>query len=34
MDELIEFMLSFVPNLEIESDENYYVLRSNPSKRS
>ena len=34
MDELIEFILSFVPNLEVESDENYYVVRSKPSKRS
>lgn len=34
MDELIEFMLSFVPNLEIEADENYYVVRSKPSKRN
>ena len=28
MDELIEFILSFVPTLEIDSDENYYVLQS------
>lgn len=27
MDELIEFVLSFVPNLEIDSDENYYSLK-------
>jgi hypothetical protein len=34
MDELIEFILSFVPNLEIEADENYYVVRSKPSKKN
>jgi len=34
MDELIEFILSFVPTLEIDSDENYYVLQSKPTKRS
>ena len=28
MDELIEFILSFIPTLEIDSDENYYVLQS------
>ena len=33
MDELIEFILSFVPNLEIDSDENYYTLKSKPAKR-
>jgi hypothetical protein len=33
MDELIEFILSFVPALEIDSDENYYVLQSKPTKR-
>jgi hypothetical protein len=33
MDELIEFILSFVPNLEIDADENYYVVRSKPAKR-
>jgi len=32
MDELIEFMLSFVPNLEIEADENYYVVQTKPKK--
>jgi len=34
MDELIEFMLSFVPNMEIQADESYYVLRSKPAKRT
>lgn len=34
MDELIEFILSFVPNLEIDSDENYYVLKSKATKRA
>ena len=33
MDELIEFILSFVPNLEIDSDENYYTLKSKPARR-
>lgn len=33
MDELIEFILSFVPNLEIEADENYYVVQTKPKKR-
>jgi len=33
MDELFEFILSFVPNLEIDADENYYVLQSKPGKR-
>jgi len=33
MDELIEFVLSFVPNLEIDADENYYVLKSKSGKR-
>ena len=32
MDELIEFILSFVPTLEIDSDENYYVLQSKPKQ--
>ncbi|HKM78604.1 MAG TPA: hypothetical protein VJZ03_05970 [Candidatus Bathyarchaeia archaeon] len=34
MDELIEFILSFIPNLETDADENYYVLQSNPTKRA
>ena len=34
MDELIEFMLSFVPDMEIKADESYYVLRSRPTKRT
>ena len=33
MDELIEFMLSFVPDMEIKADESYYRLRSRPTKR-
>ena len=32
MDELIEFVLSFVPTLEIEADENY-VVQTKPKKR-
>jgi hypothetical protein len=32
MDELIEFILSFIPTLEIDSDENYYVLQSKPKQ--
>lgn len=27
MDELIEFILSFVPDLEIDVDENYYIVQ-------
>ena len=34
MDELIEFILSFVPRLEIDADENYYVLQSKPTRRT
>jgi len=34
MDELIEFILSFIPNLETDADENYYVLQSKPTKRA
>jgi len=34
MDELIEFMLTFVPDLEIKADESYYALRSRPTKRT
>lgn len=34
MDELIEFILSFVPTLEIDADENYYVLQSKLTKQS
>jgi hypothetical protein len=33
MDELIEFVLTFVPDMEIQADENYYVVRSKSSKR-
>ena len=34
MDELIEFILSFVPTLEIDADENYYVLQGKSTKQS
>ena len=34
MDEMIEFILSYVPDMEIQSDENYYVVRSKPKKGS
>jgi hypothetical protein len=34
MDELIEFVLSFVPDMEIQADENYYVVRTRPTKHS
>jgi hypothetical protein len=34
MDELIEFMLSFVPDMEIKADESYYALRSRTAKRT
>jgi len=34
MDELIEFMLSFVPDLEIDVDENFYIVQSRPRKTS
>jgi hypothetical protein len=30
MDELIEFILSFVPDLEIDVDENYYIVQTRP----
>jgi hypothetical protein len=32
MDELVEFILSFVPDLEIDVDENYYIVQSKPKK--
>ncbi len=32
MDELIEFILSYMPNLEIDVDENYYVLKPKKSR--
>jgi hypothetical protein len=32
MDELIEFILSFVPDLEIDVDENYYIVQSKVKK--
>lgn len=34
MDEVIEFTLSFVPDMEIKADESYYALRSTPTKRT
>jgi hypothetical protein len=34
MDELIEFVLSFVPDMEIQADENYYVVKSKQTKRA
>ena len=34
MDELIEFILSFVPDLEIDVDENYYIVQTRPRKPS
>jgi hypothetical protein len=34
MDELIEFVLTFVPDMEIQADENYYVVRSRSAKRA
>jgi len=34
MDELIEFILSFVPDLEIDVDENYYIVQSKAKKQS
>ncbi len=32
MDELMEFMLSFVPDLEIDVDENLYIIQSKQKK--
>ncbi len=34
MDELIEFILSFVPDMEFQADESHYVVRSRPAKRA
>lgn len=34
MDELIEFILSFVPDLEIDVDENYYIVQSKGKKQA
>ncbi|MGD0422603.1 MAG: hypothetical protein ABSA92_04005 [Candidatus Bathyarchaeia archaeon] len=34
MDELIEFILSYVPSMEIDADENYYVLESKTRRKS
>lgn len=33
MDELIEFILSFVPDMEIQADENYYVVKSRRTRK-
>ena len=33
MDELIEFILSYVPRMEIDADENYYVLESKTRRK-
>jgi len=33
MDELIEFILSYVPSMEIDADENYYVLESKTRRK-
>ena len=33
MDELIEFILSFVPDLEIDVDENYYIVQGKAKKQ-
>ena len=32
MDELIEFILSFVPDLEIDVDENFYIVQTRQRK--
>jgi len=34
MDELVEFILSFVPDMEFQADESHYVVRSRPAKRA
>jgi len=34
MDELIEFILGFVPDLEIDVDENYYIVQSKAKKQT
>ncbi len=33
MDELIEFVLSYVPRMEIDADENYYVLENKTRRK-
>jgi len=33
MDELIEFILTYLPSMEISADENYYVLESKPKRK-
>jgi hypothetical protein len=33
MDELIEFILSYVPSMEIDADENYYVLENKTRRK-
>ncbi len=32
MDELIEYVLAFVPDLELEIDENFYIVQSKEKK--
>jgi len=34
MDELIEFILTYLPSMEISADENYYVLESRPKRKA
>jgi hypothetical protein len=34
MDELMEFILTFVPDMEIQADENYYVVRSKSGRHA
>ncbi len=34
MDELIEFVLEYVPRMEISADENYYVLENKTRRKT
>ena len=34
MDELIEFILTYLPSMEISADENYYILESKPKRKA
>lgn len=34
MDELIEYVLSFVPDLEIDVDENFYIVQRRERERA
>ena len=34
MDELIEFILTYLPSMEISADENYYVLDSKAKRKA